>query len=198
MKISEFLQQFFEATGSVDNVYEDNHYGFDSEALKIPTLQKQLLQCEEFENTKKLVILDSPMCEIDGAVLTTSTYALMEGAKFGETVYLYSINLTPPIHNPNTLYEPVKDGIVISSTLYDKETWVPYKFLKIEWSPEQAQDKDALGEDFQHKFLERVKNALDNIEEYSPVPQRSVLIKCISSFSSNGEAESKRQIVKLK
>jgi len=202
MKISEFLQDFFTTTGPTGNPNIPNSYELDSKALQIPELQQQLLKCDEFKNTNNLVILDVPERPLlEGGTTITVPVLLGEDYKFAETVYLYAISLTPPIYDPEVVNKSVKDGIVISPTLYNIETFIPYKSLKIEWCPEHSLDRSITDADFQAEFLERIKEALDNPKEYTPISERRIFIRCTpDSFEKIEETtlETKQQIVRLR
>lgn len=176
MKISEFLQDFFTTTVPTGNPVWLDNYKLDSKALQLPYLKQLLLSCDEFKKTKKIIIIPSDGENID--ISSTITHKLHDGTRFNEVVYLHSISLSPGIYNPNVLSKPIKDGITISPNLYNEETFIPYKTLRIEWAPEHSLDKNMSDEDFQAEFFARIKKALDNPEEYTPIPERGIFIRC--------------------
>ncbi len=192
MKISEFLQDLFEKTGPTfgGNVISDD-YMLTPEMLKIPQIKEGLLKCEEFENTKELIIMDGPRQEIEiegqkAGMKPTSTMKLIEGIKFKEKVYLYSIFLTPAIYEPSDFIKPIKDDVCITPILYTPGDFVPMKAISVFFSPESHQDANSkinekAEQEFKESLIEKFKKALDNPKEYRVKEKKAIMIRgCIS------------------
>lgn len=195
MKISEFLENFFETTGPIPQMSElggklsaalTNDYTLMPDQLKIQGFKERLLKCDEFKNTKKLIILDKPVQkDEDGKFKQTSTIYIDENIEFGETVYLYNIYLGPEEYNTTDLTKPVKDNITVLPTSYSEEDSTPKKGLTIFWSPDKKQDyQDSYNkteEDFvKEKVIDKVKQAFENMEEYEVRGRRKVAMRLLA------------------
>jgi len=189
MKISEFLQNLFKITGPTFNGSVSNDYMLTPEMLKMPLIRDGLLKCEEFENTKELIIMDAPSIEIEVENDKTkkgdsATMLLMEGIKFKEKVYLYSIFLTPTIWEVEDYMKPVKDDICVTPAIYDPMDFMSRRGVTVFFSPEVLQDANIFKEEsFKEALIEKFKKALDNPKEYTPKEKRVVMIRGLMNKS---------------
>lgn len=198
MKISEFLQDLFKITGPTLNVSVDGSYMLTPEMLKIPIIKDGLLKCEEFENTKELIIMDAPSIEIEVENGKTkkndsATMLLMEGIKFKEKVYLYSISLTPTIWEVEDYMKPVKDDVCVTPPICDPIYFTPRRGVTVFFSPEALQDSSAAGafeeESFRDALIEKFKKALNNPKEYTPKEKKVVMIRGLMGESIESQKE---------
>ena len=121
-------------------IINETIYGEDLEQFK-----ERILQTEEFSECKELIIMKHPIIAVEnGKTVHNLTYKHQEGQKFKGKCYLLSLALTPEMFDPNSLHTPVKDGALITPTLYDTTTFLPTKKIVLTWSPEMAQDLSVL------------------------------------------------------
>jgi hypothetical protein len=210
MKVKDLLQDFFETTGPLPGpgiAANMKDYVLMPEQLSIEDFKKRLLECEEFENTKELVIIDKPiMKHSSGKLKTVQTMFLTEGIKFKEKVYLYNIFLSPETYETAELTKPVKDDILVLPTLFDSETFTPRKGLTVFWSPEQRQDfqasYDKSDEEFiKEQIIDKVRKALESPGDYKPKAKRKIAMRLlpesVETTSSDMDSNIVFQHVKL-
>ena len=96
-----------------------------------------------------------------------------------KTGYIYSISFTPTMYMPEDMYEPVKDGCVISPTIYDPLTFEPKKSIVLSWSPDFPQDIDSplTYEDEKQIIHDMLEKVLSNPEEYMPKGFRGCMLR---------------------
>jgi len=97
-----------------------------------------------------------------------------------KTCYLYSISFTPRMYEQVEITTPVKDGCVMSPTMYDYTTFMPYKSITIQWSPEHMQDSYVIGEpvlDEKQMIRDMLEKVLSNPDEYKPAGKIYGLIR---------------------
>lgn len=184
MRLAEFLQNLFQTIGGTGL---NGEFMLTHEILNMPQIKEQLLKCEEFENTKEIIVLENPVAvlEIDGKekIYSSSTLKLYEGVRFKERVYLYSIFLAPNIFDVQNLTHPVKDDICVTP-VYWNEGFVPKQIISVFVQPELLQDMEVLGkEDLKEKIIENFKKALDNPNEYLIKGKRPVMMRFIHEES---------------
>ncbi len=103
---------------------------------------------------------------------------LCDNTKFKKRVYLYTLELSPEIYNPNILHKPVKNGASISPVIYSPEDFTPYKSITIQFSPEAMQDAQLLvGESIEDQLHKILQDILDNPKDYTPKGDRAVMIR---------------------
>jgi len=197
MKLAEFLQGLFNQVGEI-NTGLNNDYVLSPEILNNPLIKEQLLKCEEFKNTKEIIILNHPMpkLNIDGEEkeFETRTVKMYDGIKFKEKVYLYSIFLTPPTIDIEDLKTPIKDNICVSPIYCDPENFTPRQIFSVFVSPEIIQDNTMFeNEDWKEKTVENFKKALDNPKEYLSKNKRSVMMRLLYKESIEPLKEERSQ-----
>jgi hypothetical protein len=185
MKISEFLQDLFEKTGTIfgGNVIS-NDYMLTSEMLKIPQIKEGLLKCEEFQNTKELIIMDGPIMEIELEDDKTKSghsvpMMLFENVKFKEKVYLYSIFLAPTIWEAEDYMKPVKDDICVTPIMHDPITFTPKQGITVFINTAELHVLEGADEDYKKALIEKFKNALDNPDEYIAKEKRVIMMRLL-------------------
>ena len=140
-------------------------------STELKEMKNDLMQCDEFKETD-LIIMDFPVMnrsseDGDGETISAASQILNKGATFKGISYLYSITLTPEIHNANDLYKPVKDGCSITPTLINPDTFSTFR--KIILVSEDIGDRKAL-----HDKLDDI---LNNQREYTIKGQKSIILR---------------------
>lgn len=205
MKISEFLQDLFKLIGTTESNFLKGGYILTPELLKIPIIKEGLLRCEEFKDTKELVIMDYPIIEIEteeGLIAEGSvTMMISRNIKFKEKVYLHSIFLSSEMYDTNEIHRPVKDNVCITPMVNDPITFSPLKSITVFFSPERLQDESTLSENqLKEKLIEQFKMALENPEDYTVKGYRCILMRGLMERSvvrNEEEGQFSQQIVKL-
>ena len=107
--------------------------------------------------------------------LVDSDYETYEG----KTAYMYQILFTPKMYDPKTIYEPVKDGCTMTPTVYNPETFTPYKKIVLTWSPEQAQDFPVNNSEevMKQTLRDQLEKVLTNPEDYMPEAFRGCMLR---------------------
>lgn len=175
MKLKELMDIVF-ASGPIqyENCYDYRIMGNHLEAL-IP----MLLKCDEFEDVTEIKIADAPIINIgnerNSKVYSTKTINIGVKDDFklpGGLIYLYSLEFTPIMYDPKTLMEPIKDGCVITPTLYNVDTFTPYKRITLEFSPLDDEKCDI------RRFLqEQIDKVLDNPKLYEPDGVKGIMVR---------------------
>lgn len=195
MKLAEFLLDFFQTVGPTETAYTSGDYILTPEILKLPNIQKRLLECDEFKNTKKIVVVDYPTVQnADGVAKTAMNYLLFDETEFSEVVYLYTIALSPKVYDVDDFRKPVKDGVVITPTVYDPNDFTPRKSITVFWSPEKQQDFQAAYDkderDFlQEQIIDKIKKAFDNPQEYEAIGKRRIMLRMMDESVLKREYE---------
>ena len=94
--------------------------------------------------------------------------------------YVYTINFTPKMYEPEEMYKPVKDGCVFAPIIYNPETFEPKRSITISWSPDFPQDINAperTYEDDKQIIRDMLEKVLSNPEEYTPVGSVGCLLR---------------------
>ena len=135
-------------------------------------LLKDLEKVEEFSDCN-FEIIDTPIH--DG--VHCETLLLSEKTKFKGDFKLYSIGFTPVLYSPEEIYKPIKNGACITPTIYNPETFTPYKKIVIEYSPESSWDEDE--NEFKDKLINLFKDILDNPKDYHVKGKKGILLRGI-------------------
>ena len=169
------LKEFIEVVeaGNNDNVINGTLYGQDLLPYK-----DIIKKCDEFSGCDELIILESPQ-PFGKKLSTPSTISLGNDTKFIKTSYLLSVALTPTIYDPKKLLTPVKNGAGISPTIYNPETFEPYKHIILTWSPEMVQDLS--GANHEDTLKNNIRMLLDDVlanpTEYQIKGDRGVMVR---------------------
>ncbi len=186
MKISNFFQNLFNLAGVEE---------LNSDTLKIPIIREALLKCEEFEGVKQLFIMDTPTQEIKiegkNAVCHSATMKIGDGLKFkSDSVYLYSIFLSPAVMDKKELLSPVKNGVSVSPVYHDLETFLPMQTICV------ARNLSEGNTETEKSYLvEEFKKALDNPKDYLIKQKKAVLIRGYFPEGSVDNHKSQERIV---
>ena len=173
MKLKEFIEVV--AAGNNDNVIDGTLYG--QELLPYKDIIKK---CDEFSGCDSLDILTMSLVKgNNGEIYTTQTIKLSDLMKFKGRCYLLSLALTPTMYDPKKLLTPVKNGAGISPTIYNPETFEPYKHIILTWSPEMAQDLS--GTNHEDTIKNDIRMLLDDVlanpTEYQIKGDRGVMVR---------------------
>ena len=97
----------------------------------------------------------------------------------GKTAYMYQILFSPKMYDPKTMYNAVKDGCAMTPTIYNPETFTPYRKIILTWSPEQAQDFPVNNSEevMKQTLRDQLEKVLANPEEYQAEGFRGVMIR---------------------
>lgn len=179
MKLIELLEEIFE-----NNPPQKDKFGLSENTLyggiKLEEYKDRILQCEEFSECTELFFLDTPVVQTNGEPMTVQSFNVVEGQKFKGKCYLLSLMLTPELYNPNSILNSVKDSACISRTIYNPETFEPFKKIVLEFSPERKQDgitnHEAVIRQELHDLLDKV---LDNPEDYQVKGFKRVMVRGI-------------------
>ena len=172
--ITEHRTQFSVFPSPIDTNYNVN---------EISKVQRELTEkiLTDHFNFKEIIWVKTPKFNLGGKNYSVQTLILKDDINtnyIGKTCYLYEIAFTPKVYNPKAMYEPVKDGCVISPTLYNPETFEPKKSITITWNPEQAQDLLKFTNIDGNQFLiNKLEKVLNNPKEYEPEGFRKVMIR---------------------
>jgi hypothetical protein len=179
MKLKELLEEIFEK-----NPPKKDKFGLSENTLygesQLKEYKEKLLQCEEFSECTELYFLDTPVVQTNNEPMMTQSFNVVEGQKFKGKCYLLSLMLTPELYNPNSILNSVKNGACISRTIYNPDTFEPFKKLVLEFSPERKQDgitnHEAVIRQELHDLLDKV---LDNPEDYQVKGIKRVMVRGI-------------------
>ncbi|CAB4125629.1 hypothetical protein UFOVP54_187 [uncultured Caudovirales phage] len=114
------------------------------------------------------------------AVVTKTTKLGDDNTTYeGKTGYIFQISFTPRIYDPKTVYNAVKDGCAMTPTIYNPETFTPYKKIILTWSPEQAQDFPVKNSEevMKQTLRDQLDKVLANPEEYMPEGFRACMLR---------------------
>jgi hypothetical protein len=182
MKLKELLTEIFGETPKIDN-QSFPPFGFDGLSLYgrdgLEPYKERILQCEEFSDCTELNFMNLPMLLSDDDLpIKAESIKLVEGQKFKGVCYLLSLALTPEVFDPETLHIPVKDGACITPTVYNPETFKPFKKIVLEYSPERAMDGLVTGEDdVKSELRDLLDKVLDNPYDYQVKGDRGVIVR---------------------
>jgi hypothetical protein len=197
------------------HIDEFNMSTLDANALKEEIVQKKLLSCDEFKNVKKINIISMPCYHGDletGQPIEFCDDNLGDKSKakvfhtvsrnydpqkhssdiFNEEIDLYCISLSPRIYDPTKITaENLGIGVWVMPTLYHRNSFEPYKEIRVVFSPETIQDlmsvnKEDLVEIVKTRILKSVEKAIDEgLKENVPF-ERTILFRASErSFKKN-------------
>lgn len=199
MELKELLISSIETkTTTLDNelqIVEDYLYG-----QELTRIKEELLKCEEFSECEELIILNHPIVEdMNGVAKVVPTFKIGEGMKFKGKCYLLSLSLTPVMYNPTDYVKPIKDGAVITPTIYDPITFEPKKKIILEFSPDRVQDGVTNHEEIVrqelHDLLDKV---LNHPNEYQHEGSRYVMVRGLFEVVSSPDGEQVSELGELK
>lgn len=166
MKLRQLLDIAFAVS---DN---NNSTLFGKEQLE--PLKELLLQTEEFKDCTSLEFVDHPVFYDEKKHVSCQTYKLDEFSKVKGKAKVISIFLTPEVCNPKNMYEPVKDGCVITPVVYDTMTFEPRRRITIEYKVPTPYENILQHSKHLHELLDKV---LTHPEEYQSKTDRYVCIR---------------------
>jgi hypothetical protein len=185
MKTKELLLEKF---GEDELVRHLTHPTDQYRKLDLEPLKDELLKCDEFSECEGIDFMDFFFLEMDGTTYQAQTIKLGDDTKFVGKVTLYNMFFTPEMFDPNKIHTTVKDGALITPTLYDPMTFLPTKKIVLTWNPEIKQD--ILNIDTEQEQRQILHNLLDNVlenpEEYELKGDRSVLVRGIFKTKKEG------------
>jgi len=176
MKLKELLEEIL-----LNNPMTDDDFGFDGSTLygkQLKPYKEKILQCEEFSECSELHFMEIPMIlSQNDEPIKPMSYKLLPGQKFKGVCYLLSLNLSPEMFDPNTLYTPVKDGACITPLVYNPETFTPIRKIVLEYSPERAQDGLVDEHDVKMEIRSLLDKVLDSPDDYKVKGERGVIVR---------------------
>ena len=168
MKLKELLMLLYDA-GQFNN---DGIMNSDS----LKRVKHHIMTCDEFKDTKELVFVKLPIWKdpVNGKSYQAKQYKLTDDLKFGHTVHLQSISITPEMYDPYCWLGDKLDGsAIITPIIYNPETFEAKRHIVIEY--------DARNENFTDteklNLLERLKRVLDNPNDYRIKGRRDFIIR---------------------
>ncbi len=170
MKLKELLDKIFE-NGPLPTT-ENGRVDYEISYNLLSLIKDKLLECDEFKETNSLTIMETPIQNN----VSSHTAKLTDGNIFKGNVQIYSISLTPVIYEPENWMNPVKDGCTITPTMYNPETFEPYKKIILNVDVENMVDNFEKGRVKLHEILDKM---LDNPMGYSSKGTRGILIRGI-------------------
>jgi len=184
MKIKELLLEKF---GEDEPLRHLTHPTDQYRKLDLEPLKDELLKCDEFSECEGIDFMDFPVLEMDGTTYQAQTIKLGDDIKFVGKVTLYNMFFTPEMFDPNKIHTTVKDGALITPTLYDPMTFLPKKKIVLEFSPEELLENHYLnGEDKKQSIRDLLEKVLENPEEYELKGDRGVLVRGIFKTKKEG------------
>lgn len=203
-KLEEALEKHFDETLTQPKAEETNETSLLEELIQILKPGDQLVpeafhkkNLSDFQKTliedavikymkvKNVVWVDFPafLDENENALVVKTMrldYTTNHQKAPDKTCYLYNVTFTPKMYSEVEISKPVKDGCVISPTMYDYTTFMPYKSITLQWSPEHMQDSYVVGEpvvDEKQMIRDMLEKVLANPEEYMPAGKIYALIR---------------------
>jgi hypothetical protein len=184
MKVKELLLEKFGEDELVRHLTHPTDY---FTKLNLEPLKDELLKCDEFSECEGIDFMDFPVLEMDGTTYQAQTIKLGDDIKFVGKVILYNMFFTPEMFDPNKIHTTVKDGALITPTLYDPMTFLPKKKIVLEFSPEELLENHYLnGEDKKQSIRDLLEKVLENPEEYELKGDRGVLVRGIFKTKKEG------------
>lgn len=103
------------------------------------------------------------------------TFKLSNETKFVGDFILDYITFTPQLFVGSVLTVRPDNDAIISPTLYDLETFTPYRYIKIWLTPEHGGDiSDKV---IKNNLMDRFEKILNNPEEYASVKTHGLLLR---------------------
>lgn len=173
--LNELMQEVFFKDGPVEIIKGVPDYFLPNNVLKDEKVKKLILNTVEFQDVDELVVP-----ETDESWEEHKTMKVEDGlTRFKGRISLVSLQLTPKMYDPETMYRPVKNGIVITPSIYDPNSLKVTRKIVIEYSPEQLQDEVLLNNtaDVLEDMKRRLTDAVYNVEDYEPDGVRGVLVR---------------------
>ncbi len=139
--------------------------------------KNKLMECDEFKDCELLEFLTAPVVQNkEGKVITAMDIVLGDGMKFKGRCFLLSLSLTPIMYDRETMYNPVKDGVVLTPILHDEKSFESYRKLILPISLEEMSDDFLLAKAELNVLINKV---FKNPEEYTPKGIRKVIARGI-------------------
>lgn len=184
MKLKDLLKNIF-ANGPLPqhNLNSEPDYILDREYILM--FKDMIHECDEFRDVTEIIVPEHQVFLMGNHNTATSvSLKLCDGIRFVNRCYLTSISLTPALYDPNRKHSYVKNNALITPTMYDVETFTPYREMRIRWSPELAQDVSIpQGEiDLRQRLHDILDDMLDNINEYQIKPIRGVIVRGVFEY----------------
>ena len=137
----------------------------------------KLLQCDEFKDCEMLEFLPVPIIQNkEGKAISAVTMLIGDDTKFKGRCFLLSLDLSPTMYDPETMYEPVKDGVALTPVMYNPINFAPYRKLVLPVNVEGMQDDLKLVRAELNTLIDKV---LENPAEYQTKGFRKVMARGI-------------------
>jgi hypothetical protein len=155
--------------------------GYDVTALT----DQQKLQIEQLVvdhyRVKKVLWMEIPagMTEDGKEAIVAKTHKLVDEdyeTYEGKTAYMYQILFSPTMYDPKTVHDAVKDGCVMTPTVYNPETFVPSKKIVLQYCPEFTTEI-LTDEDMKQHLRGQLEKVLANPEDYMPKGFRACMLR---------------------
>jgi hypothetical protein len=145
-------------------------------SIKIKEFRDQILQCEEFSETKDLIIMDMPNQEVFGKVIESKTMKMPdENFKFIGPVALYTFFLTPPIYKLEKFISEENNNIGLITPLFYSPDFEPIRKIILNFSPD---NKHFLNEnELRAQLHQNLDILLNDPKSFTPEGERSLLVR---------------------
>lgn len=167
MKLKELLMLLYDA-GQFDK-----HGIMNSDSLK--RVKHHIMTCDEFKDVKELIFVKTPIWKdpINNKTIQSKKYKLVDDLKFGHTVYLQSILITPEMYDPDHWENnDLKGGAAITPIMFEPKCRIVIEhILPTIGGGVNFTDTDKLN------ILEKFKRVLDTPEDYIVKGHRDLIIR---------------------
>lgn len=177
---TELTEKLIEICGSNSNV------PFSIKNLTTTQLKKVEAELIKYFEFSRIVWMELPSGLTEDGARTIFAQSLQVGLgnpKHTDKIgYIYTISFTPLIYDLSTINTPVKDGCVMSPTIYDPVTFEPIRSITLTWSPEIVQDYPNVdAEEFvKQTLINKLIKVLSNPDDYKPEGFRGCIIRYAS------------------
>jgi len=159
MKLNEILDSLQQK-----NLIDLDGFDRNEKHATLNRIKDKIMESDEFIGLHNCLIAKTAYVEdVNGVVYEMKTYKIIDDIKFSGLGVICDIIFTPPIYNKDTMYLPVKDGVVITPTIFNPQTLRPESAICLNFSPEELQDNPELTKGL---LINKLKEALDNRQEF--------------------------------
>ena len=143
-------------------------------------IKEQLQACDEFKDCElKILTLPNISNTFGSEQVSSESLALTPGIKFNGKIYIFSMWLTPEMYDPSVFLKKMKKDAGITQVIFNEETFEPYKYLIMKFSPEELQNVKASNVNSPDRLKSLLEKVLNNPTEYQIKGDRFVVIRGI-------------------
>lgn len=159
---------------------------------ELEPIKEWLLETDEFKDVDELIIVKQPAFELNGKNMVAPSRIIDDSTKFKKRAYLYAINTTPELYNPENSGSHLDEfGMIMSPPMYDPINFNPYRDIKIRLTGDEARNTV----DIKEILYKKVDELTSDLEKFSIKPEARIMVRGIFEYIESDSGIHEDQIL---